>query len=126
MLRRLSADQKRSVAHWIMEFVIVVAGVMLALWLQQWDQRRRARAEMQAAEESIHDEIREALKSLIWRKAISKCHQDRIELLQAGLLRSSRIGQAWWTTLFSRTSVIFLEASLGAFTTARSTRSQTP
>jgi len=89
MLRRLSAEQQRSVRHWVMEFVVVVAGVLLALWLQQWDQRRRERLEMQAAEQSIHDEIREALKSLIWRQAISKCHQDRIELLQAGLLHGS-------------------------------------
>lgn len=86
MLRRLSGDQKRTVAHWVMEFVVVVAGVLLALWLQQWDQRRRERAEMQTAEQSIHNEIRETLKSLIWRKSISKCHQDRIEALQAGLL----------------------------------------
>lgn len=89
MLRRLSGDQKRTVAHWVMEFIVVVAGVLLALWLQQWDQRRRNRAEMQAAEQSIHDEIRETLKSLIWRQAISKCHQDRIEVLQAGLLNPS-------------------------------------
>jgi hypothetical protein len=89
MLRRLSADQKRTVAHWIMEFVVVVAGVLLALWLQQWDQRRTERAEMRAAEQSIHDEIRETLKSLMWRQAISKCHQDRIEQLQAGLVNRS-------------------------------------
>jgi hypothetical protein len=89
MLRRLSADQQRSVRHWLMEFVAVVAGVLLALWLQQWDQQRRERAEMLAAEQSVHDELRESLKSLIWRQAISKCHEDRVELIQTELLKDS-------------------------------------
>jgi hypothetical protein len=69
-----------------MEFLVVLAGVLLALWLQQWDERRRERAEMLAAEASIHDELLESLKSLIWRQAISKCHEERINLLQSKLL----------------------------------------
>jgi hypothetical protein len=86
MLRRLSGEQKRSAIHWAMEFVVVVAGVLLALWLQQWDQRRQERAAMRAAEQAIHDEVRGTLTSLIWREAISKCHHDRAELLQSQLL----------------------------------------
>jgi hypothetical protein len=86
MFRRLSVEQRRNVFHWAMEFVVVVAGVLLALGLQQWDQRRRAVADMRAAELVLHDEIRETLKSLIWREAISKCHHDRAELLQSRLL----------------------------------------
>lgn len=92
MLRRLSVEQKRSAYHWAMEFVVVVAGVLLALWLQQWDQRRRDVASMLAAEQAIHDEVRETLKSLIWREAISKCHYIRAEWLQSQLLSS---GTQW-------------------------------
>lgn len=86
MLRRLTADEQRSVRHWAMEFVVVVAGVLLALWLQQWGEQRRARQDMAAAEEAIHDEVRESLTNLIWREAISQCHVERTELLKTMLL----------------------------------------
>lgn len=86
MLRRLTAEQKRNVAHWAMEFFVVVFGVLIALWLQQWMERRREIAEMQAAENAIRDEVTEALMSLIWREAIGGCHYDRVELLQSRLL----------------------------------------
>ena len=89
MLRKLTADQQRSVRHWTMEFVVVLVGVLLALWFQQWGERRRAVADMRAAEAAIHDEVKEALKSLIWREAISKCHRERAELLQSMLLNST-------------------------------------
>jgi hypothetical protein len=75
-----------------MEFIVVLAGVLLALWLQQWDERRRAREDMRAAEAAIHDELLETLKSLVWREAISKCHVDRVVLLQSKLLES---GSQW-------------------------------
>lgn len=86
LLRRLKADEKRNVRHWAMEFFVVVAGVLLALWLQEWGERRQALASLNAAEDAIHDEVKETLKSLIWREAISQCHRDRVELLQTRLL----------------------------------------
>lgn len=92
MLRRLTADEQRSVRHWAMEFVVVVSGVLLALWLQQWGERRRAVHDMAAAEDAIHDELRETLKNLIWREAISQCHVDRAELLKSMLLAN---GSRW-------------------------------
>ncbi len=85
MLRRLTDDEKRGARHWAMEFFIVVAGVLLALWLQQWGERQRALSDMEAAEGAIHDEVRTALESLMWRKAISKCHVDRTQLIQSML-----------------------------------------
>ena len=39
-LRQLTDDQKKNVRHWGMEFVVVVISVLLALWLQQWGERR--------------------------------------------------------------------------------------
>jgi hypothetical protein len=86
MLRRLTANQQRNIRHWAMEFLIVLVGVLAALWLQDWNERRRERADMRAAEQAIHDEVREALKSLIWREAIAKCHEERIALIQSKLL----------------------------------------
>lgn len=87
MTRWVSADQKKTIRHWAMEFIIVVAGVLLALWLQQWGERQRALSDMKAAEEAIHDELRTALQAIMWRKAISQCHIDRQELLKSMLLK---------------------------------------
>lgn len=92
MMRRLAEGTKNSIRHWAMEFVVVVAGVLLALWLQQWGERQRALSDMQAAEGAIHDEVRTALESLMWRKAISKCHVDRAKLLLSMLVKK---GDDW-------------------------------
>lgn len=86
LLRKLTGEQKRNVAHWAMELVIVIAGVLIALWVQQWAERRRAHADMVAAEEAIHAEVREFLKDLIWRQVISQCHVERASQLKAMLL----------------------------------------
>ena len=72
LMRRFTDDQKRGLRHWAMEFVVVVAGVLLALWLQEWGQRRRAISDMRAAEGAIHDEVRTALESIMWRQAIAR------------------------------------------------------
>ena len=89
LLRRLSDEHRRSVAHWAMELVVVVAGVLIALWLQEWVEQRRELAAMDSAEDAIHDEVRAALESLVWREAISRCHLDRANLIKAGLTGSS-------------------------------------
>ena len=91
-LRKLTADQNRSIAHWAMELVVVIAGVLIALWLQELVERRRAVQDMRAAENAIHDEVRGALTSLIWREAISRCHFERAKLLKSKLLSS---GTQW-------------------------------
>ena len=89
MLRRLSAEQQRSVRHWAMEFVVVVAGVLLALMLQDWGEHRRAMKDMAAAEDAIHAEVRASLENLIWREAISQCHIDRAQQLKTMLMANS-------------------------------------
>lgn len=92
LLRKLTGEQRRTVAHWAMELLIVVAGVLIALWLQQWGERRRAIADMKAAEDAIHDEVRATMIALIWRQAISKCHFDRAALLRNMLMKT---GDQW-------------------------------
>ncbi len=105
LLRRLTEGQKRTVGHWAMEFAIVVVGVLVALWLQEWAERRRELGAMRAAEQAIHDEVDETLMSLIWREAISRCHRDRAELLQSRLLS----GGSQWAGLKENT----ITSSLG-------------
>lgn len=89
LLRRLTGDEQRTVRHWAMEFIVVVAGVLLALWLQDWGEQRKALDAMEAAEAAVHDEVRETLTSLIWREAIRKCHRDRTQLILDRLLDSN-------------------------------------
>jgi len=81
LLRRLTTDEQRTIRHWGMEFIVVVVGVLLALWLQEWNSRRQSIDTMKAADAAIHDEVRETLKSLIWRQAIRDCHRARAQLL---------------------------------------------
>ena len=90
LLRRLMGEQKRTIAHWAMELLIVVAGVLIALGVQQWADRRGALQDMAAAEDAIHNEVRATLFALIWREAISQCHFDRAELLKNMLLKGGR------------------------------------
>lgn len=75
-----------------MELVIVVSGVLIALWLQQSGEHRRAVRDMRAAEDAIHQEVRANLTSLLWREAISQCHFDRALLLKSMLMNS---GDHW-------------------------------
>ena len=113
MLRRLTADQQRSVRHWAMEFVVVVAGVLLALWLQQWGERRRAIQDLAGAEGAIHDEIRGSLENLIWREAISQCHIDRAKQLKTMLLEG---GSRWPGLTESALSQISVSEATGVQT----------
>lgn len=86
---RFTDAQKKGALHWAMEFVVVVAGVLLALWLQEWTQRQRARADMHDADAAIHDEVLGNLEDVMWRKAVSKCHLEREQLLKSMLLAST-------------------------------------
>ena len=70
LVGRFTDDTKKDLRHWAMEFVVVVAGVLLALWLQEWVEHQRALGDMRDAEASIHDEVRTALEQVVWRKAI--------------------------------------------------------
>lgn len=91
-MRRFTDDQRKSLRHWGMEFLVVVASVLLALGLQDWWERRQALSGLQAAEHAIRDEIRASLQEVMWRKAISQCHVDRQNLLKSMLLKT---GDKW-------------------------------
>ena len=95
LLRRLSGEHKRTVAHWAMELVVVIAGVLIALWVQEWAERRRALEDLRAAEDAIHAEVTANLYTLIWRDAISECHLDRAQQLKTMLLA----GRSHWPGL---------------------------
>lgn len=94
MLRKLSKGERRTVAHWAMEFVVVVVGVLLALWLQEWVAGRSAAAKhhelMERLFEESEDDVsairdtRDALRPMVKsEKAVAvalahgKCPADR-------------------------------------------------
>ena len=78
MLRKLSEGQKRNLAHWAMEFVVVVAGVLLALWLQELITQANQKAEARKAEAAIREELNQNLMGLVAFESIDICRKDRL------------------------------------------------
>ena len=69
MLRKLSKGQRPTIAHWAMEFA-VVAGVPLALWLQQKVTDANNRSDALAAEAVIQDELDNNLMILVMQHVL--------------------------------------------------------
>lgn len=82
MLRKLSDGQRRTFAHWTMEFVVVVAGVLLALWLQERVSRANDAQRLRAAESAIHSELDDNLMILIAHAAVDRCLSDRLSEIE--------------------------------------------
>lgn len=78
MLRKLSDGQKRNVAHWAMEFVVVVAGVLIALWLQEILTQANQKAEARKTEAAIRAELNENLMGLVAFESVDDCRRDRL------------------------------------------------
>ena len=78
MLRKLSAGQKRNFAHWAMELVVVVVGVMLALWLQELVAQGNRRNDALNAEAAIRNEVDENLMALVAYESVDQCRRDRL------------------------------------------------
>jgi len=85
MLRKLSEGQRRTIAHWAMEFVVVVAGVLLALWLQQKVTDANKRSDAVAAEAAIRDELDNNLMILVMQNVVSDCRRTRLEEIERRL-----------------------------------------
>ncbi len=84
-MRRLGKKEARNLRHWAMELVVVVVGVLIALGLQQWAERRARLAELASAEEAIHREVLANLVFLVGRESISQCLSDRAHLVHNGM-----------------------------------------
>jgi hypothetical protein len=61
-----------------MEFVVVVFGVLIALWLQERVNRANEANTLAAAEEAIHSELDDNLMILVAHKAVDQCLSDRL------------------------------------------------
>lgn len=85
MLRRLSEGQRRTIGHWAMEFVVVVVGVLLALWLQQLASSADKRSDAKAAETAIRDELDRNLLVLVLQDAVADCRRERLDEIERRL-----------------------------------------
>ena len=78
MLRKLTEGQRRTIAHWGMEFIVVVAGVLLALWLQERVAHGNRLKDALNAEAAIHNELDENLMGLVALESLDQCRRDRL------------------------------------------------
>jgi len=85
MLLKLSEGQRRTIAHWAMEFVVVVTGVLLALWLQEQVTLANKRSDAKAAEAAIRDELDNNLMILVAQNAVADCRRQRLEEIERRL-----------------------------------------
>ncbi|MCL6699535.1 hypothetical protein LZ496_12160 [Sphingomonas sp. NSE70-1] len=85
MLRKLSKGQRRNIAHWAMEFVVVVAGVLLALWLQQKVTDANNRSAALVSEAAIRDELDNNLMILVMQNVVADCRRERLEVIEGML-----------------------------------------
>ena len=85
MLRKLNQGQRRTIAHWAMEFVVVVTGVLLALWLQEQVSQASKRSDAEAAEAAIRDELDNNLMVLIAQNAVADYRRERLDEIERRL-----------------------------------------
>ena len=89
---QLKARQKRNIGLWTMEFIVVVLGVLLALWAQAWFENRNRQTELRAVEKGMHEELAmNAVESVLGMSMI-ECHSRRTAEIRQVLLES---GDNW-------------------------------
>ena len=88
-MRKLGTDRRRSLVNWAVDFIIVVAGVLLALWLAELaEERREARVRAETLER-VDEVIRRTVAMGISRIATAGCYRDRLAELDRALQSSS-------------------------------------
>ena len=91
-LRPLRPREQRNLRHWAMELVVVVVGVLLALWVAEWAEDRRELREVAIAEQAVRDEIIYNLAGVEAWDSFEVCNAEGAERLIA-LARDT--GTAW-------------------------------
>ena len=91
LLRRLSADQWRSIRHWSMEFVVVAFGVLAALAAQEFAQALHWKNEVRQTREALDAELAHDMAAFEYRAAQRPCVAARLAELDRWA-RSFRTG----------------------------------
>lgn len=85
---QLRSRQLRNLRHWGMELVVVVLGVLLALWAQEWAEGRREAREHAGTLERLDALITRTQAISSVRVATSTCLKSRIAALDAELTKA--------------------------------------
>lgn len=76
--------------HWAMELIVVVAGVFIALSVQQWAENYKARERAKQADERIRQELAANLVISVERIALDRCIKEQLTQAVESLRRGSR------------------------------------
>lgn len=87
MIRFFTPERGKSAGHWLAELGIVVAGVLIALYAQQWASDWQAKKRGAEAEERIRNEIFQNSKVQMERIAIHACQRDRLATIATKIAR---------------------------------------
>jgi hypothetical protein len=82
--------RKHVIAHWAMELLIVVAGVLIALGAQQWAQDRASKQGAARAEARIREELATNVLLGVERITLNNCIKQRLSRLANELTASRR------------------------------------
>lgn len=97
-LPQLRPRQKRELRHWAIELVVVVVGVLLALFAAEWAEGRREAAEHERRIARMDNAIVKVAADAAAERAAAMCEDARIEELKV-LLDSN--GREWPGSSFS-------------------------
>lgn len=87
MIRFITPERRKTAGHWLAELAIVVAGVLIALYAQQWDSARQAKKRGAAAVELIRAEMFSNSTVQLERIALHACLRDRLATIAAKIAR---------------------------------------
>ena len=83
--RSLRPQEKRALRHWALEIVVVVIGVLLALWAAEWAETRRAKSEAELAVDAMARELQTISAVMYFGLQGWECQTEQIEKLYSAL-----------------------------------------
>ena len=74
-----------------MEFIVVLVGVLLALWLQEEASAAAKDRDAKSAESAIRDELDDILMILVAQHVVEQCQKDRLADIEAKLKQTGTV-----------------------------------
>ncbi|KFZ38449.1 hypothetical protein HR45_03160 [Shewanella mangrovi] len=91
----------RTLVNWFMDLIVVVVGVLLALWTSEWAQGRHTAERLADVKAALHREMIHNYEIAVEQEAIIPCYANFSHQLQAQLLQSTNMW-AGFDSQFSR------------------------
>lgn len=89
MIRIFTGRRARHAGTWLMELLVVVFGVLIALYAQEWASERQSRKAAVAAEGRIREEIYGNVVNNVERISLHQCLQQRLSRIAERLNEGS-------------------------------------